>query len=212
MSVGLYLVCPDGLVREALSVSLSAAKLEVLAAVAVVDDLDDVTEDDLLIVIPSGDLVAQVRQVSDFADERPGLRVLAVVPEINTIPVGADHRIDFFISRDADPALLASAVALIEHGYRLVRQSRSGPQQTSDIPVQYRLSPKERRVLVTLKDGLSNKAIANLLDISEATVKAHLKSIYRKIGAENRTQAAVIADTLAQTQTSPLAISVSGKP
>lgn len=205
-------MCPNGLVREAVSVSLAAAELQVISSVAAVEQLSGVTEEDLLIVIPEGDLLPQIHEVSEFADERPGLRVLAVVPDVNAIPNSADHRIDFFISRDGDPALLASAVALIEHGYRLVRQSRDEPHDTSDIPVQYRLSPKERRVLVTLKDGLSNKAIANLLDISEATVKAHLKSIYRKIGAENRTQAAVIADTLAQTQTSPLAISVSGKP
>lgn len=206
------MMCPNGLVREAVSVSLAAAELQVISSVAAVEQLSGVTEEDLLIVIPEGDLLPQIHEVSEFADERPGLRVLAVVPDVNAIPNSADHRIDFFISRDGDPALLASAVALIEHGYRLVRQSRDETHDTSDIPVQYRLSPKERRVLVTLKDGLSNKAIANLLDISEATVKAHLKSIYRKIGAENRTQAAVIADTLAQTQTSPLAISVSGKP
>ena len=42
-------------------------------------------------------------------------------------------------------------------------------------------------------DGHSNKGIARSLEITEWTVKAHLKSILRKIGAHNRTQAAVWA-------------------
>jgi two-component system nitrate/nitrite response regulator NarL len=42
-------------------------------------------------------------------------------------------------------------------------------------------------------EGDSNKAIANRLGITEATVKVHLKSLLRKIGAANRTQAAIWA-------------------
>ena len=41
--------------------------------------------------------------------------------------------------------------------------------------------------------GHANKAIGRTCDVSEATVKAHMKSILRKIGAGNRTQAAIWA-------------------
>ncbi len=41
--------------------------------------------------------------------------------------------------------------------------------------------------------GKSNKEIARDLDIREPTVKLHVKTLYRKIGAANRTQAAMIA-------------------
>ena len=42
--------------------------------------------------------------------------------------------------------------------------------------------------------GEANKVIARKLDITEATIKVHVKSILRKIGAGNRTQAAIWAN------------------
>ena len=55
------------------------------------------------------------------------------------------------------------------------------------------LSEREKQVLACLIKGVSNKAIARSLDISEATVKAHVKALLRKIRASNRTQAAIWA-------------------
>jgi two-component system, NarL family, nitrate/nitrite response regulator NarL len=55
------------------------------------------------------------------------------------------------------------------------------------------LSPLERQILVSLAEGRSNKAIARLYNLSEATVKVHLKAILRKTKAHNRTQAAIWA-------------------
>jgi DNA-binding NarL/FixJ family response regulator len=51
------------------------------------------------------------------------------------------------------------------------------------------LTPRERDVLELLAEGLSNRAIAAKLDISEHTVKFHVSSIFGKLGAENRTAA-----------------------
>ncbi|MCC2975156.1 response regulator transcription factor [Sphingomonas sp. PL-96] len=59
-----------------------------------------------------------------------------------------------------------------------------------------RLSPRELVVLSHLAAGLSNKAIAQAMKISGETVRAHVKSIFRKLGLENRTQAALWAVTL----------------
>jgi two-component system, NarL family, nitrate/nitrite response regulator NarL len=56
-----------------------------------------------------------------------------------------------------------------------------------------RLTPREREILFHLVEGLSNKGIARILRITEATVKVHLKSLLRKIRVENRTQAAIWA-------------------
>lgn len=56
-----------------------------------------------------------------------------------------------------------------------------------------RLTPREREILFHLVDGLSNKGIARILRITEATVKVHLKSLLRKIRVGNRTQAAIWA-------------------
>jgi two-component system, NarL family, nitrate/nitrite response regulator NarL len=55
------------------------------------------------------------------------------------------------------------------------------------------LSRREREVLQLLAGGLSNKEIARRLGVETVTVAVHLSSIYRKLGAANRTQAARIA-------------------
>ena len=55
------------------------------------------------------------------------------------------------------------------------------------------LTPREREVLALLADGLPNKLIARRLEISEKTVKAHLTSIFQRIGVTDRTQAALWA-------------------
>ena len=51
------------------------------------------------------------------------------------------------------------------------------------------LSPAQHGVLMALTDGRSNKEIARVLDVTEATVKAHLTAIFRKMGVTNRIQA-----------------------
>ena len=53
------------------------------------------------------------------------------------------------------------------------------------------LSPRETAILLCLIDGNSNKSIARKIGITEATVKAHVKAILRKIRVQNRTQAAI---------------------
>lgn len=55
------------------------------------------------------------------------------------------------------------------------------------------LTPQETRVLSRLAHGLTNKEIANEMGLSEVTVKMHVRSLLRKVGATNRTQAALIA-------------------
>lgn len=64
-------------------------------------------------------------------------------------------------------------------------------QQTTVAGAQ--LTPREMDVLKRLCRGLANKEIARELDLQEVTVKLHIKTLYRKIDAKNRTHAAMIA-------------------
>ena len=56
------------------------------------------------------------------------------------------------------------------------------------------LTRREAEILDCLTAGASNKQIARDLGITEATVKIHMKSLIRKIGVRNRTQAALVGD------------------
>jgi DNA-binding CsgD family transcriptional regulator len=51
------------------------------------------------------------------------------------------------------------------------------------------LTPRELEVLATLAEGMTNKAIARRLNISLHTVKFHVESLFRKLGARTRTEA-----------------------
>ena len=58
------------------------------------------------------------------------------------------------------------------------------------------LTPAQRRILGAIRQGLLNKQIAHEQSISEATVKAHITAIFRKLGVGTRTQAALLAAKL----------------
>ncbi|MDE2052513.1 MAG: response regulator transcription factor, partial [Gammaproteobacteria bacterium] len=51
------------------------------------------------------------------------------------------------------------------------------------------LTPREAQILDAIADGLTNKAIARRLGISLHTVKFHVESVFRKLGASTRTEA-----------------------
>ncbi|MGD2006497.1 MAG: response regulator transcription factor, partial [Pseudomonadales bacterium] len=58
------------------------------------------------------------------------------------------------------------------------------------------LTPQQFRVMSMLTQGLLNKQIAYDLDVSEATIKAHVTAILRKLGVNSRTQAVIVCQRL----------------
>ena len=74
-------------------------------------------------------------------------------------------------------------------------QNRAGAELEQSDARLPKLSTREAEILHCLTEGAPNKIIARKLDVAEATVKVHIKAILRKIGAANRTQAAMWAAT-----------------
>jgi DNA-binding NarL/FixJ family response regulator len=68
-------------------------------------------------------------------------------------------------------------------------ESEEGHQATYGIP----LNPREKRILKLIAQGYTNEQIAKTIYISRDTVKAYLKSIYKKLQVKSRTEAAVEA-------------------
>jgi two-component system nitrate/nitrite response regulator NarL len=116
------------------------------------------------------------------------------------ILVAADGILSDEVSADA----LVQALGVIQSGERVIPRhlaqvilaraasARSGEPAKAPVP-DATLSPREEEIIRRLVLGEANKVIAHVLNISEATVKVHLKAILRKISAQNRTQAALWA-------------------
>lgn len=113
-----------------------------------------------------------------------------------------DHGAVGFIPKSADAATLGDALTRVLEGERwapAAAQSAPGVGDDEHAAAQRlrELTPQQFRVLQMLGTGLLNKQIAYELGVSEATVKAHMTAILRKLGASNRTQAVLIAGRLA---------------
>lgn len=78
-------------------------------------------------------------------------------------------------------------------GYTEQRWSDSGEVRDDALERIATLTPQQGRILELLCTGKLNKQIAYDLDIAEATVKAHITAILRKLGVHSRTQAVLIA-------------------
>jgi len=96
-----------------------------------------------------------------------------------------------FIPKQMSGAAMVSALELILAGETFVPSlilEAVGDEATAP-PAGDGFTPREHEVLALLKDGLSNKGIANRLNVSEVTVKTHLGKVFRKLGVHTRTQA-----------------------
>ena len=66
-------------------------------------------------------------------------------------------------------------------------------EEVEEHPLAKSLTKREMEVLKGLTEGKSNKEIARDLEITEPTIKLHVKTLYRKLDVNNRTQAAIVA-------------------
>jgi DNA-binding NarL/FixJ family response regulator len=96
-----------------------------------------------------------------------------------------------YLLKDSSPAALLSAIRDVLAGLRVVPPGVA--QSLAERAYQSDLSPREHEVIQLVVEGLSNKQIADRLDLTEATVKTHLTHIFEKLGVEDRTQAAMAA-------------------
>ena len=89
---------------------------------------------------------------------------------------------------------MRASLAAVRDGDQSFPESDAG--EDDDLAKVASLTPAQRRILGAIRQGLLNKQIAYEQDISEATVKAHITAIFRKLGVSNRTQAVLLAGKL----------------
>jgi len=113
-----------------------------------------------------------------------------------------DHGAMGFIPKSADSDTIGTALGLVLDGERWAPAAAAAASGASlaeqEVAQRLReLTPQQFRVLQLLGEGRLNKQIAYDLGVSEATIKAHVTAILRKLGVNNRTQAVLMAGRLA---------------
>jgi DNA-binding NarL/FixJ family response regulator len=104
-----------------------------------------------------------------------------------------------FIPKSSPVEIISEAIAAVLEGEIWLPEAalaldESGVSEQEELGRRVAsLTPQQFRVLDMLAEGLLNKQIAAELQVSEATVKAHVTAIFRKLGVRSRTQAAVAA-------------------
>ena len=127
-----------------------------------------------------------------------------------------DHGALGFIPKSVDATTLGDALTHVLEGGRwapvAAQSAPAASDDEHDAAQRLReLTPQQFRVLQMLGTGLLNKQIAFELGVSEATIKAHMTAILRKLGASNRTQAVLIAGKLALDPESVVALPEEGE-
>jgi len=200
-----WLIDAHPLLRSGLRAQLNGNGFEIAAEAATVGEITNGAMN-----APSPHLI-----IMDFAQGSDAVASLkSLQPQAHTVVFAESaelsHLADMF-GAGADGYLLKSisAGALIE-SLKLVRLGEKvfpsmltdflGAMRANQTSTNERvrvgdvaLSQRELDIIRGLADGNSNKAIAKELSITEATVKVHLKTVLRKLGATNRTQVAIWA-------------------
>jgi two-component system, NarL family, nitrate/nitrite response regulator NarL len=128
------------------------------------------------------------------------LRPLAALAPVVAIVAGEEQAATAFragaralLLRDSSGERLAAALHGAAHGLLTLDRALAGWLRPVTVPLGEGLTPRELEVLSLLAEGLPNKIIAERLGTSERTAKFHVESILSKLGAENRSEAIVLA-------------------
>ena len=147
----------------------------------------DVTLMDLHMPEMSGlDAIAAIRA------EFPQARIVVLttyagdVQAVRALQAGASG----YLLKSTLRATLLETIRDVHHGRKAL--SPEVAMEVAEHAVQEALSPAEVRVLRLIVDGNSNKEIAAQLSLTEDSVKGHVRNLLAKLGAHDRTQAAVI--------------------
>jgi len=92
-----------------------------------------------------------------------------------------------YVIKDAPQNALIHAIQSVYSGKRTISSELA--QKLAQRKTYPRLSPREMDILRLMKEGMSNNVISLHLNITESTVKSHVKNILFKLGASDRTQA-----------------------
>ena len=154
-------------------------------------DFDIILLDVMMPNMNGWDVLKEIRE-NENTKQIPIIMTTAISEEqkiVKGLKMGAD---DYIVK----PCVLSTLLARIE---AVIRRSAWNKNDSNQIDIKKvksvnnEITPKESAVLELLTKGLNNKEIAEELDITEVTVKTHLRNIYKKFNVNSRTQLVLMA-------------------
>jgi DNA-binding NarL/FixJ family response regulator len=143
----------------------------------------------LVVLVLSGHATDRVEAIGSHAERRPGAAVVATMPACapggvlrRALHVGADGIV---FDEELDRALVATARAVAAGQLTVPLALR---RQVAPRPLSYR----EKEILSLVVIGCTNRQIADKLFLAESTVKTHLSSVFEKLDAKSRAEAAAL--------------------
>ncbi len=151
--------------------------------------------------------IETLRQLRAGGDQRPVV-MLTMSRDDADLAAALRAGAQGYLLKDIEPEELVPALEAVLGGNNVVAEemvgtlarivqgdaAESAPVQRAATPFS-RLTPRELEILERIAEGLSNKMIAQVLAITDGTVKLHVKAILRKLGMRSRVEAAVAAVT-----------------
>jgi two-component system nitrate/nitrite response regulator NarL len=209
--VDTVLVGSKTLMREGLKGLLSGTAINIVAEAQRIADVDQILAGraaDLVLVdvVEFGDELAD--SLRELKSSRPVLKIVMLTDVLDGQQLSASLAagVDGYLMKEISYDALLQSLQLVMVGEKVFPTElatllvngtpappRAGRRFVSEEVRERGLSERETQILQCLAQGDSNKIIANRLEITEATVKVHVKSLLRKIQANNRTQAAIWA-------------------
>lgn len=157
----------------------------------------------LLCVVAAEDHSATERGVRQALAAAPGTRVVVISDQRsagaihNAIEQGASG----YIAMDSSLDVAIAAIRLVRSGgvfvpaHSMVRtHNDQAPVMADSSPLRARVTAKQWEVISLIRKGLPNKRIAAELEMSEFTVKVHVRNIMKRLKARNRTEVAALTN------------------
>jgi DNA-binding NarL/FixJ family response regulator len=118
--------------------------------------------------------------------------------ENEIISILLSHKLDGVIATDTDTSLFLKALSVIHAGQVWIDNTKlkallNYAESSARAKNTDKISRKEQEVIILVSQGFKNKEIADKLNISEQTVKAHISHIFRKVKVTNRSQLVPLA-------------------
>ena len=203
------LIDDHALFREGLESLLSKRGLEVCAASGAIEGIEAIENENPDIVLmdlkmPKVDGIKALKTIRD-ANTSIAVVLLTTSDSPDDLRECLTHDANGYLLKDMDPDDLVMSLRRVHRGELVVAPELTGKLAqiiqnkddsntlSKDTSAFSKLTRREKEILGHLAEGQSNKVIARHLDISEGTVKLHVKSILRKLEIRSRVEAAVMA-------------------